>query len=92
MDKNYVFELIRAIEGERHPEDATATQSLLEPLSQRELEVLKLIARGLSNQEIAGELIVSINTVKAHTKNIYGKLDVHGRMQATQRAQELQLL
>ena len=65
---------------------------LVEPLSDRELEVLRLLATGLSYREIAEELYVSINTVKAHTKNIYSKLGVHGRMQAAQRAQELELL
>jgi LuxR family maltose regulon positive regulatory protein len=65
---------------------------LVEPLSQRELEVLRLLSAGLSYREIAEELYVSINTVKAHAKNIYSKLGVHGRMQAAQRAQELNLL
>jgi LuxR family maltose regulon positive regulatory protein len=65
---------------------------LVEPLSERELEVLRLLAAGLSYREIAEELYVSINTVKAHAKNIYSKLGVHGRMQAAQRATELDLL
>ncbi|HSG16159.1 MAG TPA: LuxR C-terminal-related transcriptional regulator, partial [Anaerolineae bacterium] len=65
---------------------------LVEPLSQRELEVLRLLAAGLSYREIAEELYVSINTVKAHAKNIYSKLGVHGRMQAAQRARELTLI
>jgi LuxR family maltose regulon positive regulatory protein len=65
---------------------------LVEPLSERELEVLRLLAAGLSYREIAEELYVSINTVKAHAKNIYSKLGVHGRMQAAQRAQELSLI
>jgi LuxR family maltose regulon positive regulatory protein len=66
--------------------------SLVEPLSERELEVLGLLAAGLSYREIAEELYVSINTVKAHAKNIYSKLGVHGRMQAAQRAAQLKLL
>ena len=65
---------------------------LVEPLSERELEVLRLLAAGLSYREIAEELYVSINTVKAHAKNIYSKLGVHGRMQAAQRAAELTLI
>jgi LuxR family maltose regulon positive regulatory protein len=69
-----------------------ATQSLVDPLSERELEVLRLVAAGLSNPEIAEELYLSVNTVKAHTKNIYGKLNVRGRMQAVDRARELHLL
>jgi LuxR family maltose regulon positive regulatory protein len=69
-----------------------AAQPLVEPLSERELEVLRLVAAGLSNREIAEELYLSINTVKAHTKNIYSKLNVRGRMQAADRARELDLL
>jgi LuxR family maltose regulon positive regulatory protein len=65
---------------------------LLDPLSERELEVLRLLAAGLSYREIADELYISINTVKAHAKNIYSKLGVHGRMQAAQRARQLDLL
>lgn len=92
MAKDYVRILIRAFEAERTKDQPIAAQPLIEPLSERELEVLRLIARGLSNQEIAAELYVSINTVKAHAKNIYGKLDVHGRMQAAECAKELELL
>ncbi|MGB3717466.1 MAG: LuxR C-terminal-related transcriptional regulator [Candidatus Promineifilaceae bacterium] len=65
---------------------------LIEPLSDRELEVLRLLATGLSYREIAEELYVSINTIKAHAKNIYSKLGVHGRVQAMHRATELNLL
>jgi len=65
---------------------------LLDPLSDRELEVLRLLAAGLPYREIAEELYVSINTVKAHAKNIYSKMGVHGRMQAAERAKQLDLL
>ncbi len=61
-------------------------------LSERELEVLRLIAAGHSNAEIARQLIISLGTVKAHTSNIYRKLDVRGRAQAIVKAQELNLL
>jgi LuxR family maltose regulon positive regulatory protein len=67
-------------------------EALVEPLSERELEVLQLIARGLTNREIAARLFVSLNTVKAHTRNIYGKLNVHSRTQAVARSRELGLL
>ena len=66
--------------------------SLIEPLSERELEVLRLIAAGLSNKEIAQELVLAIGTVKKHTNNIYGKLGVQRRAQAIRRAQELTLV
>jgi LuxR family maltose regulon positive regulatory protein len=59
---------------------------LVEPLSERELEVLQLIAEGLTNREIASRLFLSLNTVKAHTRNIYGKLGVHSRIQAVAKA------
>jgi LuxR family maltose regulon positive regulatory protein len=65
---------------------------LAEPLSKRELEVLQLIAEGLSNREIAQQLFLALSTVKVHTRNIYGKLGVHSRTQATSRARELCLL
>jgi LuxR family maltose regulon positive regulatory protein len=66
--------------------------AMIEPLSPRELEVLQLIAEGLSNQEIANRLFLSLSTVKVHTRNIYGKLDVHSRTQAIARSQGLGLL
>jgi LuxR family maltose regulon positive regulatory protein len=63
-----------------------------DPLSERELEVLQLVSQGLSNQEIAEKLFLSTGTVKRHISNIYQKLDVHSRTQATERARKLQLL
>ena len=63
-----------------------------DPLSERELEVLQHVARGLSNQEIAGELLVSAGTVKRQMSNIYQKLDVHSRPQALERARSLKVL
>ena len=63
-----------------------------ESLSDREIEVLKLIAAGLTNQEIAERLFISLNTVRTHTKNINGKLDVHSRTQAIARAKKLGLI
>jgi LuxR family maltose regulon positive regulatory protein len=68
------------------------SSGLIEPLSERELEVLQLIAEGLTNPEIAARLYLALNTVKTHTRNIYGKLGVHNRTQAVARAQALGLL
>jgi LuxR family maltose regulon positive regulatory protein len=65
---------------------------LIEPLSQRELEVLQLMAEGLANPEIASRLFLALNTVKTHASNIYGKLGVHSRTQAVARARALGLL
>jgi LuxR family maltose regulon positive regulatory protein len=64
----------------------------MEPLSDREVEVLQLIAEGLTNREIAQDLVLSPNTVKVHTYNIYGKLGVHNRTQAVARARVLGIL
>lgn len=68
-----------------------ASDGLLEPLSSREIEILALMADGLSNAEIASRLFLSPNTLKSHTQNIYGKLDVHSRMQAVNKGRELKL-
>ena len=67
-------------------------ETLVEPLSERELEVLRLIAVGLSNREISEELVVAVSTVKWHINNVYGKLDVRSRTQAVARARELEIL
>lgn len=68
------------------------SEILPEPLSERELAVLRLIAEGLSNQEIADRLVVAVSTVKTHINNIYSKLGVASRTQALARAHELRLL
>ncbi len=65
---------------------------MIEPLSEREIEVLQLIAKGLTNQEIASRLYLSLNTIKVHTRNIYGKLGANNRTQAVAKARALGLL
>lgn len=71
---------------------ALDSQSLIEPLSQRELEVLRLIAQGLSNLEISERLFLALSTVKGHNRNIFDKLLVQRRTEAVARARELNLL
>jgi LuxR family maltose regulon positive regulatory protein len=66
--------------------------SLMEPLSDRELEVLQLIAEGLTNKEIAVRIHISLGTVKVHAHNIYSKLGVNGRTQAVAKARTLNIL
>ncbi len=66
--------------------------SLLEPLSEREHEVLHLLASALSTDEIAQTLYLSVHTVRSHLKSLYSKLDVHSRYEAVARAQDLHLL
>ena len=69
-----------------------AQERLEDPLSERELEVLQHVGKGLSNQEIADKLFLSAGTVKRHMSNIYQKLDVRNRTQAIERARALKLL
>lgn len=71
---------------------ALSLHPLIEPLSERELEILRLIAAGMSNGEIAEKLVVTVGTVKWHLNNMYGKLDARSRTQAVARARELRLL
>ena len=96
----YVTRLLAAFEGATK-DDADADirrkaesgpSSLVEPLSKRELEVLRLLGTELSGPEIARELVISLNTMRTHTKNIYSKLGVNNRRAAVGRAEELGLL
>jgi LuxR family maltose regulon positive regulatory protein len=87
--------LLSAFEEAPLPAVETAPDTegaLVEPLSERELEVLTLIAEGLTNPEIAERLFISIHTVKSHASNLYGKLLVRNRTQAVQKARLLGLL
>jgi LuxR family maltose regulon positive regulatory protein len=69
-----------------------SSEDLVEPLTERELEILRLLADRLSNKEIALRLVVSANTVRNHTANIFSKLQVENRFQAVKRAQTVGLL
>ena len=94
---NYVQRVLTAFPlNELEPRKSLKTQSqearLLEPLSKREIEVLHLIADGQTNQEIAITLCLSVNTVKVHTRNIYGKLSAHHRADAVAKARALGIL
>jgi predicted ATPase/DNA-binding NarL/FixJ family response regulator len=71
---------------------ASHSQPLVEPLTERELEVLQLLANGLTNRDIADQLIIALGTVKSYTSHIYGKLAVENRTQAILRARELSLI
>jgi LuxR family transcriptional regulator, maltose regulon positive regulatory protein len=84
--------LLEAFQEQRQPREAIKDELFVEPLSERELEVLHLLNSHLSVPEIAGELYVSANTARTHIKNIYGKLGVHRRSMAVQRARGLGLL
>jgi LuxR family maltose regulon positive regulatory protein len=104
ISATYVGWLLSALAGgeqDREGEAAPAASSLvrrptqeplLEPLTEREQEVLLLLQTPLSLAEIADRLIISVNTVRSHAKHVYAKLDAHGRMEAIARAEELGLL
>jgi len=84
-------------EGQRNTSKSSlptppASQPLIEPLSQRELEILRLFKTELSGPEIARELVIALSTVRTHTKSIYSKLNVNNRRAAVKRAAELHLI
>jgi len=91
-------QIIEHIIEKVHQPESTDTFKLNEDtlnelgLSKRELEVLQLMATGLSNQEIAGQLFVSLNTIKTHTSKVFEKLDVKRRTQAVEKAKRLSLI
>jgi LuxR family maltose regulon positive regulatory protein len=87
---NYVAGLLTAF-GQETEAALPTMASLVEPLTEREREVLRLMAAGLSNSEIADTLVIAISTVKSHVNHIYGKLGVENRTQAVLKAQDLAL-
>ncbi|MBA2697058.1 MAG: helix-turn-helix transcriptional regulator, partial [Actinobacteria bacterium] len=89
---SYVQRLLAAFAKPEPEISPTADQGLVEPLSGRELDVLRLLGSDLGGPEIARELIVALNTVRTHTKSIYAKLGVNNRRAAVRRAEELGLL
>jgi LuxR family maltose regulon positive regulatory protein len=96
---DYIDKLLAAFEAEAQKSEdrsylppAPPAQSLTEPLSQRELEVLQLIAQGLSNREISERLYLALDTVKGHNRRIFGKLSVQRRTEAVEKARSLNIL
>ncbi|HSR33073.1 MAG TPA: LuxR C-terminal-related transcriptional regulator [Anaerolineae bacterium] len=100
--REYVSQLLDALDQESRTPRRPAQEAMplpqatsaieVDPLTERELEVLRLLAAGLSNKEIGETLFIAPSTVKQHLKNIYGKLEVHSRTQAVVRGRELNLL
>jgi LuxR family maltose regulon positive regulatory protein len=92
----YVSKILAAFDESAQPAppatQGVVDQPLVDPLTERELEVLRLIAAGLSNREIAQELIVAVSTIKTHINHIYSKLDAKSRTQAVVKAQALDLV
>ena len=97
IEPDYVQQLFGTIPVEV-PEKTLRTQQQsqeskwIEPLTDRELDVLRLVAEGLSRQEIAARLVLSLSTVKTHVRNIYSKLGVNNKMQAVAKARALGFL
>ena len=94
ISPQFVQRLLAAFSSRRKPEaaPARATGGLIEPLSERELQVLQLLAQGGTDKQIAAALFLTNQTIHSHLKNIYGKLDVHSRTEAIHRARQLELL
>ena len=88
----YVVKLLAAFPHIQAQPATPLQQPLIEPLSPRELEILNLVADGMSNRQIADKLVLATGTVKKHINNIFGKLDVQNRTQSVARARELHLL
>ena len=91
---DYVNLLLAAFDREAKDQlvEAGTTSGLVEPLTEREIDVLKLLAQGCSDKKIAESLVIARETVHKHLKNIYGKLEVHSRTEAIIRAHELGIL
>ena|SRR5215216_4904773 len=93
---DYIGKLLAVFEAEEQKSTGDPqlppAQPLIEPLSQYELKVLKLITQGLSNREISERLFLALDTVKGHNRRIYDKLQVQRRTEAVARARELGLL
>ncbi len=88
----YTSKLLAAFEAQGNVSASPASQPLIEPLSQREIEVLRLFKTELSGPEIANQLVIALSTVRTHTKSIYNKLNVQDRRAAVKRAIELNLI
>jgi LuxR family transcriptional regulator, maltose regulon positive regulatory protein len=96
MLPDYLGKVLSAYAAEEQKREDTSSrppaQPLIEPLSPREVEVLNLMAQGLSNQEMSERLFLALDTVKGHNRKIFGKLKVQRRTEAVARARELGLL
>ena len=91
-DQAYLDSLRDAFHQEFGDSTGPRPGEILDLLTPRELDIMRLICKGYSNPEIASELVITINTVKKHTSNIYSKLGVRSRTQAIARAQQLDLI
>jgi LuxR family maltose regulon positive regulatory protein len=88
----YTRELLAAFQPKPAKGTDVKPQPLIEPLSERELEILRLVTDGLSNRQISERLFISLSTVKGHNRNIFDKLQVKRRTEAVARARELGMI
>ncbi len=91
-DGRYIDSLLAAASREVAPVRASAARALLDPLSVREVTVLRYLCSRLTYQEIAGALYVSLNTLKSHVRTVYRKLDVASRADAVEAGRRLGLI
>jgi LuxR family maltose regulon positive regulatory protein len=98
IEPKYIIELLSAfnLHLESYESGTPASRysgaNLIEPLSERELEVLRFLNTNLSTPEIADEMILAPSTIRTHVRNIYAKLGTHGRIEAIQKAKDLNLI
>ena len=98
IEPKYITELLSAFHLQVESDEAKTPASrllgamLIEPLSERELEVLRFLNTNLSTPEIAREMILAPSTIRTHVRNIYAKLGTHGRIEAIQKAKGLNLI
>jgi LuxR family maltose regulon positive regulatory protein len=91
-DNDYAQKLYATFEFNRTADHVLSTQSMIEPLSSRELDVMSMLATELSGPEIANEMSIALSTLRFHTRNIYGKLQVNNRRTAVRKARDLDLI
>ena len=89
---DFTRRLLAAFAQRANPVEEPVAEALLEPFSEREVEVLRLLATDLDAPKIAEKLVISTNTVRTHIKSLYRKLNAHNRHEALARARELKLL
>ena len=92
ISRPYIKKLLAAFGVDKTMDQVRFRQSLFEPLSPRELDVLRMLATDLSGPEIASEMNIALTTLRFHTRNIYSKLEVNNRRTAVRNAQELNLI
>jgi len=92
IEPDYTRKLLAAFKPKEQSDTRLPSQPLVEPLSERELEVLQLVAQGLTNRQISDRLFLALDTIKGHNRRIFSKLNVKNRAQAVSKAISLRIL